>query len=77
MWYIMWVPSIAGIVLGIISLKQNKDNYNANRNDKIMSIIGIILAGVALLIIIMIAVAVIFFRESINEILENYNYNSY
>jgi membrane protease YdiL (CAAX protease family) len=77
MWYIMWVPSIAGIVLGILSLKQNKDNYNANRNDKIMSIIGIILAGVALLIIIMIAVAVIFFRESINEILENYNYNSY
>jgi hypothetical protein len=74
-WYVMWIPSILGIIFGIMSISNNKKNGVVSKGDKIMSIIGIILASIALLFIIICAIFSIFFSDSITDWANTY-YNS-
>jgi predicted acyltransferase len=74
---ISWVPSIAGIVLGILNLKNNKDNNIDNKNDKVMSIIGIVLSAIGLLMAVIIVFVVAASGDSLNHFLREYSNYSY
>ncbi len=76
LWFIIWISSIAGIILGILCLSNNRKNNIDNGTDKIMSIIGIVLCGVSLLIVVLILVYWVIVGNSLVD-LSNYSSDIY
>ncbi len=62
--------AVVGLILGILSIK--------NKNDgKGMAIAGIILSGITLFLVLIIIIACVAFPDAWNELLNDYNWDSY